>query len=1027
MKAYLTKWLDFIDHKFVLYLTLIVTTLGYGAYVAMTSEVEAFPDVTNVQVQVITQYAGKAAEEVERQVTIPVEMVTNGLPGLINRRSISMFGLSVVTLTFDDNVQSKQARLDVNMRLSDAGLPEAAEVTLSPDSTPVGEIYRYVIEGPGAIDELRLIQDWTVMREIKGIQGVADVVVFGGKRRSIDVQVDLEKMKEFDLDFSDITHELRSNNLNAGGGLIERGEQGFLVRSIGLFEQPETLENAVIATRNEIPIRVNDIGNVQFGAKPRLGKVGLNGKDDVVEGIVLLRKGSDTLGTCARIKDKVNYLNDNVLPKGTRIRQISDRTELIEKSSHTVYHNIFFGVFLVSTLLILGFGLHYWRLVLAVLMVIPFALFTAFVGVRLSGFSPNLISLGAVDFGIIVETAIFCAEAVIAGFATSLALGQKEDMVQKKKTIIESLSEVMGPALLCAFLLIIAFIPILTLSRVEGRIFRPLGITLISALIGGQIGAILFIPFAAKHSPMVSHADSWQERLFLKFFEFIKRVSEPLKKVPKLKISSLAAIFAVIIGFYAYLGKEFLPALNEGSIYIRVVGPSTVSGHTSTILASEIRKRVKTLPEVRDVVSQIGRPDDGTDVNGMDTIETFVTLKAPDEWKSAETLSGLVEILQKKLSDLEGVEVSFSQPIKDNVDEAISGVKGELVIKIFGPNSEELQRLGSEMEAIVKAEPGAQDVSVERLFGQPELRFIMDHDRLGAYGLTVTDAAASLENSLVGRVASKMMDPSGRFIDIVVKPILPEKVTTSNLENLNVRTGAGPKVYLKDVTTNKLTEGIVKIYREEGERRVAVKISVRGRAVVDFVKEVDAKIRMRVKLPPYYRMVWAGAFENANRASSQLMIVVPICLAFIIVVLHSWFESWGMVGLILMEIPFGVIGSLIGLALFGLNFSISAAAGVIVLIGISLLTGMMYLSDWHETKDAWLSLKRKGLSILLSNGVAIIGLIPAAFSNGIGAETAKPFAVAILTGLISSLILTLILMPRILEKEKGRFGVKLVK
>ncbi len=1016
MKNFLTKWLDFIDHKFVLYLTLIFATLGYGAYVALTSEVEAFPDVTNVQVQVITQYPGKASEEVERQVTIPIEMVTNGLPGLINRRSISMFGLSVITLTFDDNVQSKQARLDVNMRLSDLDLPDAAEVGLSPDSTPVGEIYRYVMEGDSfAIDELRLIQDWTVMRELKGIQGVADVVVFGGKRRSIDVQVDLEKLKEFNLDLSDITRELNDNNLNAGGGLIERGEQGFLVRSLGLFEKPETLENAVVATRDQIPIRVNDIGNVQFGSKPRLGKVGLNGKDDVVEGIVLLRKGSDTLGTCERIKERVKYLNDNILPKGVRIRQISDRTELIEKSSHTVYHNIFFGVFLVTTLLILGFGFQYWRLVLAVLMVIPFALFTAFVGVRWAGFSPNLISLGAVDFGIIVETAIFCAEAVIAGFGAAHAFKDKNE---KKKNIIESLTEVMGPALLCAFLLVIAFIPILTLSRVEGRIFRPLGITLISALIGGQIGAILFIPFAAKHSPVVSHEGAWQERLFLKFFEFLKKISLPFSKIPKLKIVSVSAILAVILGFYTYLGKEFLPALNEGSIYIRIVAPPTVSGKTSTALAREVRRRVRELPEVKDVVSQMGRPDDGTDVNGMDTIETFVTLVPPEKWKSSETLAGLVEILEKKLSNLEGVEISFSQPIKDNVDEAISGVKGELVIKIFGPNSEVLQDLSKQMEKIVKESKGAQDVSVERLFGQPELRFIMDHDRLGAYGLTVTDAAASLENSLVGRVASKMMDPSGRFIDIVVKPILPEKVTTSNLENLNVRTGIGPKVYLKDVTTNKLTEGITKIYREEGERRVAVKISVRGRAVVDFVKEVDAKIRHEVKLPPYYRMVWAGAFENANRASRQLMIVVPICLLFMVVVLHSWFESWKMVLLILLEIPFGIVGSLIGLTLFGLNFSISAAAGVIVLIGISLLTGMMYLSDWIETKDAWLSLKRKGLSILLSNGVAIIGLIPAAFSNGIGAETAKPFAVAILTGLISSLGLTLILMPRILEREK---------
>lgn len=1004
-----------INQRFPLYLAILLTIFGYGSYVALNSEVEAFPDVTNVQVQVITQYPGKASEEVERQVTIPIETATNGLPGLINQRSISMFGLSVITLTFDDNVQSKQARLDVNMRLSDVELPAAAEVSLSPDSTPVGEIYRYVIDGDPSIEELRLIQDWTVTRELRSIQGVADVVVFGGKRRSIDIQVDLEKLKEFDLDFNDIVEEIGKNNLNAGGGVIDRGDQGFLVRSLGLFEEPYTLENAVVASRAQVPIRVKDIGAVQFGSKPRLGKVGLNEKHDVVEGIVLLRKGSDTLGTCERIKAKVEYLNKNVLPAGVKIRQISDRTELIEKSSHTVYHNIFFGIFLVCVLLILGFGWHFWKLVLAVVMIIPFALLAAFVGVRWAGFSPNLISLGAVDFGIIVETAIFCAEAVIAGLST---LDRFADAKKKNQTIIASLKEVIGPALLCALMLIIAFIPILSLQRVEGRIFRPLGITLISALIGGQIGALLFIPLAAKFSPIHSHAGSWQEVYSHKFFSLIKKWSSFIGRLPKIKLITILTFFSMIAVLYTYLGKEFLPNLNEGSIYIRVVAPPTVASRISTNVAGSIRSIIRELPEVRDVISQTGRPDDGTDVNGFDTIEFFVTLTSPEKWTSAQTLDGLTQILQKKLSQLDGLEISFSQPIKDNVDEAISGVKGELVIKIFGPKAEELQELGEQIEKIVKAEKGAQDVALERLFGQPEFRFIMDHDRLGTYGLTVSDAAASLENSLVGRYSTKMMDSSNRFIDVIVKPILPEKVTTSSLENLNVRTGAGAKVYLRDVTQSQLAEGITRVYREMGERRIAVKISVRGQAIVDFVKKVDHKIKSAIKFPPYYRMEWAGSFENANRAGKQLMIVVPICLFMIIILLHTWFNNWQHVQLLLLEIPFGVIGCLVGLALWGLNLSISAAAGVIVLIGISLLTGMMFISDWIKTKDAWLSLNNKGLSILISSGVAIIGLIPAAFSTGIGSETAKPFAVAILCGLISSLFFTIFLLPRILEREK---------
>lgn len=1015
MEKLLTFFTFLINKKFPLYLAILFAIFGFGGWIAFKSEVEAFPDVTNVQVQVITQFPGKAAEEVERQITIPFEVATNGLPGLINQRSISMFGLSVITLTFDDNVQSKQARLDVNMRLGDVTLPDGAEVGLSPDSTPVGEIYRYTIEGNRSIDELRLIQDWTVVRELKSIQGVADVVVFGGKRRSIDVLVDLEKLKEFQIDYEDVIRELKDNNLNAGGGIINRGDQGFLVRSLGLFEEPYTLENAVVATKDQIPVRVQDIGNVQYGSKPRLGKVGLNDKDDVVEGIVLLRKGSDTIGTCERIKEKVKFLNESVLPSGVKIKQISDRTELIDKSSHTVYHNIFFGIFLVCAILLIGLGWSYWKLVLAVVMIIPFALIAAFVGVKLSGFSPNLISLGAVDFGIIVETAIFCAEAVIAGLCT---LDKRASNADKDKKIIDSLKEVIGPALLCALLLIIAFLPILSLQRVEGRIFRPLGVTLISALIGGQLGALLFIPLAAKLTPLMGHHDTWQEHQTSRLIAFIHRKTRFLHNILNLKYVVLTAFLVLISGLYFYLGKEFLPNLNEGSIYIRVVAPPTISSKVATNLAAQVRQLVRQLPEVKDVISQTGRPDDGTDVNGFDTIEFFVTLIPPTEWKTAHNLEGLTHFLQKRLEKIEGIEVSFSQPIKDNVDEAISGVKGELVVKIFGQDAKTLQHLGEQVEKIVSEVPGSQDVAVERLFGQPELRFYMDHDRLGAYGLTVSDAAFSIENSLVGRFATKMMDSSLRFVDVMVKPILPEQVTSTSLENINLRTGAGAKIYLKDVTKNTYSSGVTRVYREMGERRVAVKISVRGKAIVDFVKEADKKVRKAVKLPHGYRMVWAGSFENAQRAGTQLMIVVPLCLMAIIVLLHTWFDNWLLVGLLLLEIPFGVFGCLLGLAIWRLNLSISAAAGIIVLIGISLLTGMMYISDWVKTRNACKSLENKGLSILISSGVAIIGLIPAAFSNGIGSETAKPFAVAILCGLISSLFFTLFLFPSVLAQEE---------
>ncbi len=1016
MKRFLDFWMGFQKKQSVLFAFIFCLFLIYGIRIATNSEIEAFPEFTNVQVQIITQYAGKAAEEVERQVTMPLEVASTGVPGLINQRSISIFGLSVITLTFDDQVKSRQARIDLSQRLTDAELPEGVRPSLSPDTTPVGEVFRYTIEGDLPVDELRLIEDWQLERDFKSIPGVADVVSFGGPTRTVDVKLDITRMKSLGLSVSAVAQALGQNHANAGGSMITHGEEGYIVRSIGLYEGPKNIESAVVTTQKSVPVRVRDLGSVTLGHKPRLGMVGQNENDDVVEGIILLRQGADSLETCKQIRNHIEKLNHGILPKGVKIKPYYDRTNLIQMSSHTVFHNIIFGILLVCLLLWFGFGRPYWPLTVAVALIIPFSLLMVFVGLKILGFTPNLISLGAVDFGIIIETAIFSAEAVIAGLQKTTE--PDEEGVKK------SLLEILAPALLCAFLLIIAFIPILSLQRVEGRIFRPLGVTLVAALIGGQLGAFIFIPLFSSWCPAGKPTTTRFEHFLEKILEWCERKSKQILSLsnPFLKIGGGFALLILLLLWG--LGREFLPNLNEGALYIRATAPSTISMNASADLAAKIRKRLKEIPEVVDVTSQIGRPDDGTDVNGFDNIETFVSLLPPEDWKSANRLDDFIGIAQDKLKDIQGVDFNFSQPIKDNVDEAISGVKGELVVKIFGTNLPELQKFGDSVSEILKKVKGAEDVATEELLGQPELRFQMNRDQLSRYGLRVTDAEDVLETALLGKFSAKLIDEQGRAIDILVKPDLPENPDAHFLSSLPVITPEGAKIPLGEVSTPELKEGVGRVYRESGERRIAVKCSVRNRPVVSFVKEASELIREQIKLPEKYRIEWSGSFENAERASQQLLIIVPFCVMAMVILLHAWFGSWVMVGALLWEIPFAAIGGLLFLRLFGLNFSISAAAGGIILIGVTFLTGMMLISEWMKSGNAWIALREKGKSILLSNGVAIIGLIPAAFSHGIGSETAKPFAVMILGGLSSSLILSLVVLPAYLSLQSGKFEAK---
>jgi cobalt-zinc-cadmium resistance protein CzcA len=985
----------------------LVGIVAYFSYTAYESEIQAFPEFTNVQVKIITQYPGKAPEEVERFVTRPLEVVTSGLPGLINSRSVTLFGLSSITLTFSDSTLSKQARFDTQARIRDADLPDGVQAELEPDASPLGEIYRYVIQGDLPVDELRMIQDWTIERELKSVPGITDVTTFGGPTRTIDVRLDPKKIWDLNLSVDEIGEKLSKNNLNAGGGFIKRGQEAYLVRAIGLYNSAADLENAVVTSRGGSPVRIKDIGKVEVGNLPRLGQVGFNQADDVVEGIVLMRRGEDSLRTVQRVKEVVARLNET-LPKGVRIVNTYDRSELICRCTDTVLHNISVGIALVILILTLSFGLRNWPLVLAVLLIIPISLLCAVFGVVKYGLAPNLISLGAVDFGIIVETAILASEAVIAG----LALKKTREDGQ----VAEILGKVFGPSFICALVLVIAFIPILSLQQVEGKIFRPLGITLVSAVVGGQLGALLFVPWFSKWLKAGDHGHTLLHRLSEKAISKALRLSGFLAKVlPMPKWTCGLALTAAAVLLFSSVGKEFLPDLNEGSIWIRARAPSTIALSESVKIAGEVRNRLKQIPEVANVVSQTGRPDDGTDSAGFDNIEFSVSLRPLEDWTSARDLAGMIRVCQKALEGIEGVEFQYSQYLKDNIDEAVSGVKGELAFKIFGPDLRVLQKTADQVAGILKDIRGSDDVAPQILTGQPEFRVSMDHLGMATHGVDASAVAGLVEAALRGRPAGQILDSQNRVTNIFVYPHLSKKLTGTELMSLPVATATGTHVTLEDVADLSTVNGVARIFREKGARRVAITTSVRARDVVGFVSEATNRIRKEVQFDPGYTHAWAGSFQSASRAAGQLMLVVPICFFILLVVLRSWFGSWAKAGQLLWQIPFSLVGALTLLKLMGLNLSISAAAGGIVLCGVAFLTGMMILTEFAETKSATQAIKNKGFGVVVSNAVAIFGLIPAAFSKGVGAEISRPFAVMIVGGLLTSLVFSVILYPLLLK------------
>jgi cobalt-zinc-cadmium resistance protein CzcA len=980
--------------------------------------VEAYPDVTNVQIQVITLFPGHAAEEVERLVTIPVENEFNSIPQRSSIRSISLFGLSQVTIVFEDDADPKYVRNQAAQHLAALSLPRDAQASLSPDATAVGEIFRYTLKAPKDFPttEVKALEDWVVERQFRAIPGIVDVVGFGGPTKQYQVLIDPAKLKSFNLTLKQVFDALANGNKNAGGSYIEHGPEIYIVRGLGFVRSLEDIAEIAVDTRGGTPIRIKELGTVEIGAKTRLGRVGkivagAPDQDDVAMGIVIMRRGENALEVLERVRARLPEIQ-KMLPPGVQLVPHYDRTELIDRTLHTVRKNMIEGIALVLLVLILFLGLDNYRSALVVAAVVPLSLLGAFLLLDLRGIPANLISMGAIDFGIIVDSAVVVVENLLRLLET-----RRETFRNIHGAIVEAVSQMGRPILFSKAILLTAFVPLYTLQRVEGKIFRPMALTLTFALVVGTILALTIVPvlasFAVKNK-IAEHESFIVRRLHRLYDSMLERALDARLAVLGIAIAGLVVTGAVL----AFIGSEFLPKLDEGSLWVRGFMPETISPTESDRLSQKVRSILASFPEVKTVVTQLGRPDDGTDINGWDIVECAVELKPRDEWKTASNREDLCAALNRKLSAIPGMNFQFSQYIEDNVNEAISGIKAELSIKIYGEDPVKLQSLAEQCVQILKTIPGATDVGAEELLGQPQVQITIDRAAIARAGLSVSDVQAVIETALGGSVATQVLEGERTF-DLVVK-MTPESVRDLDaIRRIPVFGSSGERLTLGAVTSVDVRPGFARIMREENTRRTSVKLSVRGRDLGSLVAEGQQKIARAVKLPPGYRLEWTGAFENQQRAVKRLVVIVPITLVAIFFLLFTAFDSGKLAFLILLNVPFAAVGGVLALPLAGLTVSVSALVGFIALFGVSVQNGVLLVERirvLRQRGQEMTSAIRDGAisrvrPVVMTAAMAALGLLPAALSHEVGAETSRPFAVVIIGGLITATLLTLFILP----------------
>ncbi|MES2112518.1 MAG: CusA/CzcA family heavy metal efflux RND transporter [Bacteroidota bacterium] len=1001
---------------FVFCMTAVLVVIGIWSYTE--TPIETFPDVTNTQIIIIAQWQGRSAEEVEKFITIPIETVLNSVQKKSNLRTTSAFGLSYTRIIFDDDVDDAFARQQVLSRLANADLPDGVKPEIEPPYGPTGEIYRYTLKSKTAsIHELTAIQDWILDRQFKSVPGVADVNSFGGEEKDYEVSVNPAMLQKYGLTSLDIYNAINRSNINVGGDVIEKNDQAYVVRGIGLINNISEIQNIIIKNVNNVPILAKDVAEIKESGLPRLGQVSRDNKKDVIEGIIVMRKGENPAKVLDLVRDKVKELNDNILPKDVKIDTFYDRTNLMDYCTETVIHNLLEGIVLVTVIVFLFMA--DWRTTLTVAIIIPLSLLFAFICMRIKGMSANLLSMGAVDFGIIIDGAVVMVE----GIFVALDHRAKEVGMQKfnglaKLGLFKNVGAEMGKAIFFSKLIIITcLIPIFAFQKVEGKMFSPLAYTLGFALLGALIFTLTLVPALSsillnknvkeKHNPVVS------------FFENgIRRMFSYTYKHPKSSIL-VAVIFMAGTFFSArFLGTEFLPDLNEGALWVEAELPMSVSLPEAESINQKMMQIIRKFPEVKQTLAQVGRTNDGTDPKGFFDVQIQVDLKNKKEWRSGLSEDDLIDEMDHQLTKIPGAVFNYSQPIRDNVEEAVAGVNASLAVKIFGPDFDVLDKKADEVLRVLKTVKGVDDLGVLRNLGQPEFRIELDQRKMALYGVATADANAVIEMAIGGKAATELYEGERRF-DIRIRYQKQFRDTQEKIENLMVPTLNGSKIAIKEIATIKTITGPAFIYRDNNTRHIAVKFSNRGRDLGSTIAEAQAKVAQVVKLDQGYSIAWAGEFENQTRASKTLSHVVPICLLVIFLILFITFGNVKDASLVILNVPFALIGGILALHVTGINFSISAGIGFIALFGVCIQNGVILISVFRKNLEAGVHLDEAILTgvisrvrpVVMTALMAAIGLMPAAISTGIGSETQKPLAVVVIGGLITSTILTLLILP----------------
>jgi cobalt-zinc-cadmium resistance protein CzcA len=998
----------------VLVVIALLALLCAGVFAFLKLDIEAYPDPSPPLVEIITQNPSWSAEEMEQQVTVPLETTLNGTPHLDTIRSISIFGLSDVKLYFDFDSDYFHDRQEALNRLQTLVLPQNLQPQLSPTS-PIGEIYRYRLDGQQyKLNDVKAAQDWLVRRELKQVPGVIDITTFGGTTKQYQVELDQPSLLQYNVSVPQVLNAVASSNANAGGNYLTLGSQSVNLRGLGLLRNLEDIGNVVVASNKGVPVLLKQLGTIHEGFQQRLGKVGHDHQNDVVEGIVLLNRGGESLPALEALRKKVALLNETLLPPGMKITPIYNRKDLINITTETVRHVIFFGLVLVTLLLLAMLG--DWRLTLVTALTMPFAVLFAFALMVLTGHSANLISIGAIDFGILVDAAIVVLEAIYREMNNRIVAEPIPSVIAGATALAAR------PVLFATAIILVAFIPLFTMRGVPGKIFAPMSMTYCFALTGALIFSLGFAPVLASFGAhKISEGETWLSRLLHKGYSANIRFA--LRNPKVIWICAGILLLATIVAFQ-FLGGEFMPPLEEGNLWVRATLPQDISFEASTALADKFRADLRSFPEVVQVVSQTGRPDDGTDVTTFNNIEMFVQLKPAGDWPGGIRKEQLIDQMQHKLSGYPGISFNFSQNIQDNVEEAMSGVKGENSLKLFGDDFDELTHNAEAIAGVMAKTPGVQDIGVFKVNGQPNLVISIDRTRASRYGIMPADVNAVVQTAVGGNPLTQVLEGDRRF-DLTVR-FRPEfRQSPEAIRGLLLATPDGSRVPLGQVADVAFREGAFMIYRESGRRYIPVKFSVRGRDLATTMQDLQERIRQEVHLPAGFSYEWAGEFDSLRKEQKRLSLVIPVSLTIILVLLFIQFHSWRDALIVLAVLPFAATGGIWVLLVTGTAFSISAAVGFTSLTGVATLGAVVFLAGVRRAQREAGNVQgllagslQQMRPVLMACLAAGLGLLPAALSNRIGAQAQQPLARVVVGGMLTTALAILFLLPLLARKPQ---------